>query len=92
VVRSEAPRVSSLIRDVGRRIAELRADHGLTQEQFAEALRRSKGQVQRIEHGELNLTIRSLLLLADSLGVTVADLFAPPRSRQVRRGRPPVSK
>ncbi|MGO8998691.1 MAG: helix-turn-helix domain-containing protein [Polyangiaceae bacterium] len=77
------------MRDVGRRVAELREERGLTQERFAEeVLKRSKGHVQRIEHGELNLTLRSLLHLADRLGVIVADLFVAPRSREIRRGRP----
>jgi transcriptional regulator with XRE-family HTH domain len=92
VARNEAPRVSHLIRDVGRRVAELRADRALTQEQFAERIHRSKGHVQRIEHGELNLTLRSLLHLADHLGVKVRDLLIPPRSRDVPLGRPPRPK
>lgn len=77
------------MRDVGRRVAELRADRGFTQEAFAEEIGRSKGQLQRIEHGELNLTLRSLLFLADHLDVKVRDLLVPPRTRDVSRGRPP---
>lgn len=74
--------------DVGRRVAELRADRGFTQEQFAEKIRREKSHVQTIEQGHLNLTLRSMLHLADHLGVKVRDLLIPPRSRDVTRGRP----
>ena len=80
------------MRDVGKRVAELRTERGLTQEECAVVLRRSKGHLQRIEHGDLNLTLRSLLHLADHFDVTVADLFATPRTRVVRRGRPPGPK
>lgn len=76
------------MRDVGRRVSELRADRGFTQETFAEKIGRSKGQLQRIEHGDLNLTLRTLLFLADHLGVKARDLLIPPRTREVPRGRP----
>lgn len=78
-----------LVRDVGRRIVELRRSAGLTQEEFAEAMRSSVQYVSRVELGE-NLTIHSLAKIANVLGVRVADLFqAPgPAARAVKRGRP----
>jgi len=80
-----------LIRDIGRRVAELRADLGLTQAELAERAGDSIKYLQRIEGGLENLTIRSLVKLAGLLDVEVIDLFAPPESREVRRGRPPSS-
>ena len=80
---------SAVTHGVGRRIAELRADAHLTQEQMAEQLGVSLKYVQRVEAGRENLTIRSLVRFANILGVEVAELFAPPRSHEVRRGRPP---
>ena len=77
-------------KDVGRRIAELRRERGLTQERFAERLGIAANALQRIELGMQNLTIRSLVRLANGLGVPLASLFeAPaPGSRAVRPGRP----
>lgn len=86
-MESEDP--DAVIRDVGRRIAELRADLGLTQDKFAEALSVSGVYVRRVEIGQENLTLRSLTRFAATLGVRTADLLAVPQSREVRLGRPP---
>jgi transcriptional regulator with XRE-family HTH domain len=78
-----------LLRDLGRRLAELRIEHNLTQEQLAEQLDVTARYVQAVEAGQENLTVRSLATLASALGVGVAQLFAAPKSRIVRQGRPP---
>ncbi len=78
-----------LLADLGRRIAELRAELGLTQEQLAERLEVSPRYVQMVEAGDENLTVKSLARLADELGVAVQQLFDEPKSRDVRVGRPP---
>ena len=77
-----------LIKDLGRKVAELRIARGLTQERFAERLGVSLKYVQRIEAGSENLTVESLHRLATKLRVTVIALFEPPLVREVRRGRP----
>ncbi len=84
--QDDAERVT---KDVGRRIAELRADMGLTQEQLAERLRMATNNLQRIELGAQNLTIRTLVRFSKVLGVPVGALFEAPRSRVIRTGRPP---
>ncbi|MBI2892367.1 MAG: helix-turn-helix transcriptional regulator [Deltaproteobacteria bacterium] len=75
-------------KDVGRRVAELRTAIGLTQQDLAERAAVSLKYVQRVEAGRENLTIRSLVWLADLLEAKVAELFAAPASSQIRRGRP----
>lgn len=77
-----------LVREVGRRLAELRVQAGLTQEQFAERSAVSLKYVQRVEAGRENLTLRSLFKLASDLGVTVAAVFRKPRTLRVQQGRP----
>lgn len=77
------------LRDVGRRIAELRRTQGQTQERFAERAEVSPGYIRRVEAGLGNLTLTSLAKIAGLLDVTVPDLLVPPASRTVRRGRPP---
>jgi transcriptional regulator with XRE-family HTH domain len=76
------------LKDVGRRVAELRRDRGWTQEGFAERIGLQANNLQRIELGMQNLTVRSLVRLANGLGVGLASLFEPPASRAVRTGRP----
>lgn len=75
-------------KDVGRRVAELRTSIGLTQQDLAERAAVSLKYVQRVEAGRENLTIRSLVWLADLVEAKVAELFAAPRTREVRVGRP----
>jgi transcriptional regulator with XRE-family HTH domain len=77
---------------VGRRIAELRRERGETQAQLAERLEVSIKYLQRVERG-VNLTIDSLVHLANQLDVAVRDLFEAPRGRSIprRTGRPPGS-
>ena len=74
---------------VGRRIAELRRERGETQAQLAERLEVSIKYLQRVERG-VNLTIDSLVDLANNLDVQVRELFDPPRGRPAPRrpGRP----
>lgn len=80
---------SRLLRDLGRRIAELRGEHSLTQERYAERLDVSLRYIQSIEAGLENLSVESLGKLAKALRVPVAEFFVAPASRTVRRGRPP---
>lgn len=78
-----------LIRLVGRKIAELRRERALTQEQLAERLDVGARYVSRAERGE-NLTLETLVGFANVLGVRARELLDPPKpeSRKVKTGRP----
>jgi len=78
-----------LIRSVGRRIAELRRDAGLSQEKLAERIGASVQYVSRVELGE-NLTLTTLAKLGNALGVRAADLLKAPSLESMRAnpGRP----
>lgn len=66
---------------------------GMTQEQFAEnVLGVSLKYLQRIEGGSENLTLISLVKLANTIRVEVAELFSTPATREVRTGRPPGTR
>lgn len=81
--------VAAVLIDIGRRVAELRAAKGLTQAQFAEVLGVDVTHLQKIEGGRLNVTVRTMVTLAAALELRgLAELFAPPASREVRPGRP----
>lgn len=89
-IRAGVPRENpaEIVRDVGRRIAEIRAGRDLTQEEAAERLGLSVKGYQFIERGIQNLTIKTLVRIANALDVRTAELFAAPASREIRRGRP----
>jgi transcriptional regulator with XRE-family HTH domain len=84
--------IETVQRDLGRRVAELRAARELTQEALAETLDFTPRYLQRVEAGRENLTLGSLVAIANALGVPLAELLEPPTDPQVRVGRPPVRR
>jgi transcriptional regulator with XRE-family HTH domain len=78
-----------MARKIGRRIAQLRRASGLTQEELAERLRVSIERVSRIER-EGNLTVHTIVTVANALGVDAVDLWKEPDPEPVivGRGRP----
>jgi transcriptional regulator with XRE-family HTH domain len=69
VTREEA------LQTLGRRIAELRREKGLTQEALAEAMGVSRNHVADIELGVRNTGVWSFLLVCKALAVPPAALF-----------------
>ncbi len=63
------------LRVLGRRIAELRREKGLTQETLAEAMGVSRNHVADIELGTRNTGVWSLLLICRALGLPPAEVF-----------------
>lgn len=78
----------AVLRDLGARVAELRVARDLTQQQLAEAAGFSVKYLQRIEGGRANLTVQSLVDLANLFDVAVSDLLAKPARGAAGRGRP----
>lgn len=72
-------------RSLGRRIAELREGRAWTQQAFADRLGVTLKYVQRLEAGSENLTIVTMVHVANALGAKVASLFEKPSS-VARRG------
>ena len=79
---------SRLLADLGRRIAELRVERGLTQEALAEKLRVTPRYVQSVESGVENLTMRTLAKFANALSTPVVSMFMVPQRPRPRHGRP----
>ena len=77
-------------RDLGHRMREVRVERDWTQEVAAERLGVGVRELQRIEAGHVNLTLRSLVRIAKALAVPLRSLFDAPKSRAARAvGRPP---
>lgn len=81
-----------LLRNVARRIAELRLAKGLTQEQIAEALGVAVQNFRRIERGRQNLTLKTMAAIADAIGVRVIDLLQPPATPETRQQQLVISQ
>lgn len=80
-------RAETVLEDIGRRVAEIRRTHGWTQEDLAEKLGVAARYLQAIEQGDENLTVESLVRLADTLQVSVLELFQPPSTKPKRKNR-----
>ncbi len=73
---------------LGRRVAELRAIGGLTQREFAAIAGLSESNLQRVEAGTENLTLRSLVKLSNAFRVPLVELLARPTMPRAGPGRP----
>lgn len=83
--RLSAARVRS---NLGRRIGELRAALGLTQEKLAERLKVSPRWLQSVEAGRENLTVDTIVKFANALRTDVGTLFELATTPAPKRGRP----
>jgi len=63
-----------LLHALGRRVAQARADRGWTQEQLAEAIGIEPVSLSRLETADRALSLTSLGLIADALGLGLGHL------------------
>jgi transcriptional regulator with XRE-family HTH domain len=82
------PSADQVIKEIGRRIAELRAEKGWSQARFAEVLGIALQNLQRMEQGRQNFTVRTLVNVARKLDCAPRDLWKPMTTTQPKRGRP----
>jgi DNA-binding XRE family transcriptional regulator len=61
-------------REVGNRIKAIRQAKGVTQDQLAELTGLNRAHLYRLENGKQSMTLRTLKIIADTLGVRVRDL------------------
>ena len=64
-----------ILNQLGSRIREIRKTKKMTQDDLADKCNFEKGNLSRIETGQTNLTIRSLLRISNALEVPIATLF-----------------
>ena len=63
------------LRQIGHRIRTARRAEGITQERLAEMANLSTTYIGRLERGEKTPSIETLVVVADSLGVSPLDLL-----------------
>jgi transcriptional regulator with XRE-family HTH domain len=68
-------RKTAALKSIGERVAKLRRERGLTQEQLAEEAGVSRNHIADIELGARNTGIWSFMLLARALDTTASDLL-----------------
>lgn len=77
-------------RELGQRIATLRKEQGLTQQQLADQLELSQKTIAHYEVGRLRVAASMLPTLAQLLKVSVAELIGTDEPKRSKRG--PASK
>jgi transcriptional regulator with XRE-family HTH domain len=73
---------------LGGNVQRLRRRRAWTQEHLAELAGLDLSYTQRVERGEVNVTLGTLAAFADALGVPPATLLRPGRAPVITRGRP----
>jgi len=66
---------AAALQSIGERVAKLRRERGLTQEQLAERAGVSRNHIADIELGMRNTGVWSFVLLSRAFGVTLSELF-----------------
>jgi transcriptional regulator with XRE-family HTH domain len=69
-----------VISRIGRKIAEIRREKGLTQRKLAEHLGVAVTWVSQIETKGSNLEVRTIVKIAGALGVEARELWEPPEA------------
>ena len=75
---------------LGAHIRKLRMKRGWTQDEFADLSGLHRAQVGAFENGRMNITLASLHLIAQTLGVRIIDLLkgVERESKPRKRSRP----
>jgi transcriptional regulator with XRE-family HTH domain len=81
-----SPRFRRALRALGLRVRALREARGWTLEQAAEAMALDLKHLQKVESGLLNVTMVTLLRIADGFEVPLRELFSesPPEKKRTR--------
>ena len=67
--------------DVGKRLKELREQHGFTQNGLAEYAGVSQTHLRRVELGQADITVSHLQLLCEALDVSLHSFFENPKEQ-----------
>src|SRR5580704_12616363 len=87
----ETTHIDNLQRSLGQRIREMRSKHGWTQEQFAEFCGVHRTYMGHVERGEKNVSLSTVLRVANALGIRLPALFGRPELPATRLAEPPVA-
>ncbi|HYD51671.1 MAG TPA: helix-turn-helix transcriptional regulator [Gemmatimonadaceae bacterium] len=80
-IARQSPRFAAEARALGERLRELRESRGWTLERAAEATNLDLKHFQKVEAGKLNVTLVTLVRIAEGFGEPMASLFKASRSK-----------
>jgi transcriptional regulator with XRE-family HTH domain len=85
-------RAREVMQQLGGNIQRLRVQRGWTQERLAEATGFDLSYAQRVERGQINVTLGTLVAFADALDVKPGALLRSGKAPLIRKGRPPAPR
>ena len=85
-------RARQLIQQLGGNVQRIRLRRGWTQERLSELTGLDLSYTQRVERGQVNLTLGSIAAFADALGVVPAALLKAGKPPVIKRGRPKLKR
>ncbi len=65
-----------MLKVVGKRIRTLRMEKGWSQDEFDDITGLHRAYIGAVERGEKNVTLKTLKIIADALGVRIRDLVS----------------
>lgn len=69
---------------IGKNIAKLRKDKGITQEDLSGMAEVDRGFISNIESGKVNVSIKTLVVIAKCLETSLAELVVESRKNQIK--------
>jgi len=75
VLNARMAKRADILKRFGARVRELRKEQGYSQENFAYACELDRTYVGGIERGERNVALRNIERIADTLGISAAELM-----------------
>jgi transcriptional regulator with XRE-family HTH domain len=74
-------RTEIIAKRLGRRIRQIRVEQETSQESLAYEAGLERAYYWKLENGRINVTLETLVKIADALGVDIAELFYKPSSK-----------
>jgi len=83
IARADGAQEQSVTLNLGQRVRQLRKDRKWTLEQAAQEAGLARSTLSKIENEQMSPTFDAVKKLAEGLGISVPQLFTPPKSEQV---------
>lgn len=73
--KAQDKRQQEFLKKLGDRVVKLRKERKMSQQDLAYAIGWDKPNLRKIEKGRVNVTVKSLLLLSEALGLSLQELM-----------------
>lgn len=80
IARENGAHEQGLELNLGQRVRQLRKDRNWTLQQASEKAGLARSTLSKIENGQMSPTFEAVKKLAEGLGISVPQLFTPPKS------------